>query len=191
MAFDEPETLALLRRSADGDAAAQGALLELLYDELHRRAAGLMRAEGLGHTLQPTALVHEAFLRLDGLEDAPSSRAHFLALAARTMRRVLVDHARRGQAEKRGGGAGGVTLASWMPGAEGAEAVDLLSLEDALIQLAELDARGARVVELRYFGGLTEPEVAAELEVSERTVRGDWAHARAWLHRKLFADGPP
>jgi RNA polymerase sigma factor (TIGR02999 family) len=146
-----------------------------------------MRQEAAGHTLQPTALLNEAYLRLLKRRDPGEDRAHFLRLAAATMRRVLVDHARRAKAAKRGGGGQGVTLDSRILAGD-ESSVDVLALEEALEHLGNLDPRGALVVELRFYGGLTEPEVARELDVSERTVRNDWAHAKAWLHRAMFPD---
>jgi RNA polymerase sigma factor (TIGR02999 family) len=149
-----------------------------------------MRRERDGHTLQPTAVVNEAFLRLvdQGTVDW-RDRAHFMGIAARVMRQILVDHARRRSAAKRGAGAERVTLDdAMMPGSDAA--FDLLALDEVLRRFAGLDARRAQVAELRVFGGLTTREIAAELDVSTRTVEGDWAVARMWLARELRANRP-
>jgi RNA polymerase sigma factor (TIGR02999 family) len=163
-------------------------VLELLYPELRRLAARLMRRERPGHTLQPTALVHEAFLELvDETAIDWESRAHFMGVAARVMRRLLVDHARRHGARKRGGGLRQVTLDEALDMGARERALDVLQLHDALERLAALDARGAQVVEMRVFGGLTAEEAAAALGVSKRTVDSDWSVARMWLARELRA----
>lgn len=173
-----------------GDAAALDRLLPLVYDDLHHLARVQFARERRGHTLQPTALVHEAYLRLVEIRRiAWQDRAHFLALAATTMRRILVGHARKHRAAKRGGGAFSVTLGEEIAGGAGPEA-DLLALDQALGALAELDPRQARIVELRYFGGLTIEETAEALEVSPATVKSDWQMARAWLFNRLEG-GPP
>jgi RNA polymerase sigma factor (TIGR02999 family) len=176
-----------------GDAEARGKasaeeLLPLVYDELRRLARGYMSRESRSHTLQPTALVHEAYIRLvDTSQIDWQGRTHFLAVGARVMRRLLIDHARGRGREKRGGGWHRVTLAEGVtPYADDELDLDqLLHLNRALDSLNELDERQARVVELRFFGGLTVPEVAGVLGVSQRTVEGDWTHARAWLKREL------
>ena len=158
----------------------------LLYGELRALAADFLRRERSDHTLQPTALVHEAWMRLSVQDESRwGSRAHFFALAAQAMRRVLIDHARRKRADKRGGGARRITLARDVTPPGDSSDVDLLALDDALDRLAELDARQARVVELRYFAGLTVDEVAEALGVSPRTVAGEWRLARAWLSQRL------
>ena len=182
----------LLRAWSGGDAAACEALAPLVYAELRRQARLALRREGDGHTLQTTALVHEAWLRLDSQHGAQwESRSQFFAVAAQMMRRVLVDHARARDAQKRGGGASQVTLGAVdsAPGAasRGAspDTVDLLALDDALARLAELDPQKARLVELRYFAGLSIPEVAEALGVSTATVSREWAVARMWLRREL------
>ncbi len=174
----------LLRLWGEGDASALEQLTPLVYGELHRLAASYMRGERPGHTLAPTALVHEAYLRMvadDGREW--SGRAHFLAIAARHMRRILVDHARRRSAGKRGSGRRATALD------EAAIAVDrpqdLVALDDALRDLAAFDERKARIVELHYFGGLTQDEVAALLEVHVNTVARELRLARAWLQSQL------
>jgi RNA polymerase sigma factor (TIGR02999 family) len=183
----------LLARWRYGDDGAAGELMPLVYAELHRLAAGAMRGERRDHTLQATALVHEAYLRLAaGAAPDWRDRGHFYAVAASTMRRVLVDHARRLGAERRGGGRARVALADGDAPAgskTAAPAVDLLDLDRALDELARRDARKARVVELRYFAGLTAAETAELLAVSEPTVRLDARLARAWLYVRLNA--PP
>lgn len=160
-------------------------LVPLLYDELRALAAALLRRAQAGHTLQPTALAHEAWLRLvDSDRVRWQGRAQFLALAARVMRRVLIDHARRQGADKRGGEWHRVTLSDATPVLERAE-VDLLALDEALTGLAALDGRKARVVEYRFFSGMTMVEVAEALGISETTAEEDWYFARAWLRRRL------
>ena len=175
----------LIARSAAGDADAAAAIFPIVYDELRRIAASVLRHERADHTLQPTALVHEAFLRLAETEDAPwQNRAHFVAIAARAMRRVLVDHARGRNALKRGSGEVRVPLDNLdVPAAT--TGVDLVALDEALERLAALDERQARIVEVRFFGGLTVEETAALIGASERTVKRDWQMARAWLKREL------
>src|SRR4051812_3436750 len=169
-----------------GDQAAGEQLLPAIYEELHRQAACAMRREAGEHTLQATALVHEAYLRLvDQRHVDWKKRAHFFAIAAQAMRRVLVDHARGRLAAQRGGAAQHVTLSDVAPavGATDVDAVEVLALHDALERLAQLDADQARIVELRYFGGMSVEETAAALGVSTATVKRDWAVARAWLRR--------
>ena len=166
-----------------GDPAAFERLLPVVYDEMRRLAAGYLRNERPGHTLQPTALANEAFLRLVGQKDVTwQNRAHFLGVAAQAMRRILVDHARRRNAARRGGGQTLISLAeSQAPAAE----VPFDDLDRALEDLARLSERQAKVVELRYFGGLTIEETAEVLNVSPMTVKRDWTVARAWLFREL------
>lgn len=176
------------RAPGAGDASAR--LAEALYPELRRLAAALMRRERQDHTLQPTALVAEAFLRLvdpSGIDW--KDRAHFLGIAARVMRQILVDHARRHGAAKRGAGAQRITLSDNLSGNPGP--AELLLVNDALDRFARLDVRGARVVEMRVFGGLTVGEIADALGVSKRTVDNDWAVARMWLARELSGSGSP
>jgi len=169
--------------AGDGDAASK--IFPIVYDELRGLADGYLRRERSGHTLQPTALVHEAFLRLTGATGIEwQDRAHFMGIAARAMRQILVDHARRHRAAKRGGGLTRVTLSGAEPAAP-EEAAEILDLHEALERFAALDRRAAQVVELRVFGGLSVQEVAHLLEVSPRTVDGDWAVARMWLSREL------
>ncbi|HEY2026657.1 MAG TPA: ECF-type sigma factor [Gemmatimonadaceae bacterium] len=169
-----------------GDAGASEALVPLVYAELRRQARRALRRERDGHTLQATALVHEAWLRLDGQHGAHwESRTQFLAVAAHMMRRVLVDHARARRARKRGGGGTHVTLGAAASATAGSDNVDVLALDDALARLAMLDPRKARLVELRYFAGLSIPEAAAALGVSPATVGREWVVARMWLRREL------
>lgn len=182
----EAETHVLLRRLADGDREAADELLPRVHDELRAIAARAMRGERAGHTLQPTALVHEAWLEVVG-DDCPvfNGRSHFLAVASIAMRRFLVDHARARGREKRGGGWQRVTLDERVPDREEAFDVDVLALHEALEELERLDARQARVIELRFFGGLSIPETAEVLGVGTTTVQVDWSMARAWLTLRL------
>jgi RNA polymerase sigma factor (TIGR02999 family) len=174
----------LLRAWRGGDRDAGERLFPVVHAELRRVAARQLRRERRGHTLQPTALAHEAYLRLAGAEGLDcGSRGHFFALAARVMRQVLVDHARRRRAAKRGGFRVGLSDVE-LPAA-GARDVDVLDVEQALAELARLDAEQARVVELRYFGGLTAEETAEVMGVSVRTIKREWQTARAWLQRRL------
>jgi RNA polymerase sigma factor (TIGR02999 family) len=162
-----------------------------LYAELRVVADRLLRHEAPGHTLQPTALVHEAWFKLAGGAAPPVvDRGHFLALAARAMRQVLVDHARRRRAAKRGGAVPDLTIADDRLGLV-LPLDELISLDDAMTRLAGLDERLARVVELRFFAGLSEEETAGVIGVTTRTVQRDWAKARAWLHAQLAAADPP
>ncbi len=177
----------LLQRYGAGDRAAADALLPLLYEELRRIASAHLAHERAGHTLQPTALVHEAWLRLvdDPARDV-SGRQHFLSLAARVMRRVLVDHARERGAQKRGGGSTRVTLDGAVALYETHE-LDLLALDEALEKLTALDGQLARLVELRFFAGLSNEEVAAVEGSSLRSVERGWSTARAFLRDALTA----
>lgn len=175
----------LLQAWGGGDPAALDRLLPIVYSELHRQADRLLRRESPGHTLQTTALVHEAYLRLVDQRQADwQNRAQFFGIAGQLMRRILVDHFRRHQADKRGGGAAQVTLDESAVETSGTD-VDLLALDDALTRLAALDAQAARVVELRYFTGLNIEETADALGISPATVKREWAMARAWLKREL------
>jgi RNA polymerase sigma factor (TIGR02999 family) len=161
---------------------AKGQLFAQVYDELRVIANAHFRDQPAGHTLQPTVLIHEAFLRM---ADAPvKDRAHFFALASKVMRQLLVDHCRRGRALKRGGGWAQVTLGA-TPTPEQGDLLGVLDLDAALNRLADLDARKARIVELKFFGGLETSEIAALLDVSARTIEADWAMARAWLKKDL------
>ena len=181
----QTETTQTLIHAAEGDQGAIDRLLPLVYDELRSLAGNLMRHERDGHTLQPTALANEAFIRLIDQHSIDwKNRAHFFALAAQTMRRVLVDHARARGAIKRGGDRRRIALAE--DAAIGLDQLDdLLALDEALHKLARLSERQARVVELRFFGGLSIEETAEMIGVSPRTVKGDWRVSRAWLEREL------
>jgi len=174
----------LLRAWRDGDDGAFEELVPLVYDELRRLARAQMRREPQDHTLQPTGLVHEAYVRLVGADLDWQDRNHFLSVAARAMRRVLIDHARRKRAERRGGDLLRVTL-SRGPTADSGETVDVMALHEALERLEAYDARQARTVELHFFGGLTQPEIAQVAGLSLATVERDLRHARAWLRREL------
>ena len=159
-----------------------------VYDELRRMAAGMMRRERVDHTLQSTALVHEAYLRLVNDSVVPwENRAHFFGIAARAMRQILVDHARQKAAAKRGGGWDRITLDERL-GIQAAPEVEVLHLEAALNRLGEMDSRMARIVELRVYGGLTAEEVALVLGVSRRTIQDDWRVAKMWLARELAGE---
>src|SRR6266436_9030203 len=183
------EVTGLLQAWSDGDQAALDKLMPLVYAELHRLAKRYMRREHAGHTLQTSALVNEAYLRLiDARIVRWQNRTHFFAVSAQIMRRILVDFARAKQNLKRGGGAQQVTLDEGLVISPESGA-DLLALDEALERLALLNERQSRVVELRYFGGLNEDEVAEALKVSARTVRSDWSLARAWLYRELSRGG--
>jgi RNA polymerase sigma factor (TIGR02999 family) len=171
------------------DRASAEELLPLVYDELRLLARRYLNRERPGHTLQPTALVHEAYIKLvDQSRVDWQGRTHFFAVGAKVMRNLLIDHARAKGRAKRGGGRHRVTLAEGLtPFANGELNIDqLLAVNESLDRLAELDPRQAKVVELRFFGGLTVPEVALVLGVSQRTIEGDWTHARAWLKRELL-----
>ena len=185
----EHKVTELLRAWAAGDARASDSLVELVYEELRRQARLALRREHEGHTLQPTALVHEAWLRLGDQHDARwENRTQFFAVAAQTMRRVLLDHARARGALKRGGGAEQVSLTDSAAATDTPiDAVDLIALDDALTRLAAVDPQKARLVDLRYFAGLSIPEAAEVLGVSTATVTREWAVARAWLRRELDA----
>ena len=178
----------LLQAWGRGDLDAHQRVVALVYEELRRRAAAHLRRERQGHTLQPTALVHEAWMKLQHERGAEwQGRTHGLALAAQAMRRLLVDHGRHQKRDKRGGGAAHLALDDLLKAAStsGVPIEDLLTLEAALTRLEQIDSRAAQVVMLRFFSGLSLPEVAEHLGVSLRTVEADWTHARAWLKREL------
>lgn len=181
-----PEITRLLIAWSDGQREALDHLMPVVYEDLRRMAAAYMRRERAGHPLQPTALVSEAYLRLvDQRRVRWRNRAHFFGVAAGMMRRILVDQARVRRAGKRGGGQARVTLSGLdLPAAEPAP-VDVLALHDALERLAAFDPRQARIVELRYFGGLTIEETAAVLDLSDATVVREWTIAKAWLRASL------
>jgi RNA polymerase sigma factor (TIGR02999 family) len=185
------ETVRLLAELERGDTSAAAKLLPLVYDQLRAVADGFFRGQPSDHTLQPTALVHEAYLRLVHQEGQKwSSRAHFFAVAAKAMRQILINHAERRAAAKRGGDRQKLTLNEHLTPARECD-VDLLELNEAVSRLSELSERMGQVVELRFFGGLTVEEVAHVLSVSRRTVEGDWNMARAWLSREMDEAGTP
>ncbi len=180
----QTEVTRLLLEWRDGNQDAASKLIPIVYDELRRLASHYLAHERPGHTLQPTALVHEAYLKLVEQKGGNwQDRAHFFAVAAQTMRHLLVDHARAKKADKRGGGMQRVELEHVTLLA--AEADEIVALDEALTRLKEMDACQAKVVELRYFGGLNVPEVAEVLGISERTVKREWSMAKAWLYSEL------
>ena len=179
------DVTALLPAWTGGDGTVLNRLLPILYEELRRTARAYMRRERSGHTLQTTALINEVFLRLVDIHQVQwRDRVHFLTMAAQLMRRILVDHARRRGYLKRGGGAGALTLDELPPISTGRGA-DFVALDDALNSLAKKDARKAKLVEMRFFGGLSVEETAAALNVSSQTVLRDWSLAKAWLRREM------
>jgi RNA polymerase sigma factor (TIGR02999 family) len=180
----ESEVTALLREARSGDGGAMERLLPLVYDDLRRIAHRQLGGEREGHTVSTTALVHEAYLRLVDRHAGWEDRAQFLGVAAQAMRRVLVDYARPHRAAKRNGTLAQVPLDDAVLVVE-ERADSLLALDEALTRLARLDARQGRVVECRFFGGLTEDETAEVLAVTARTVRRDWIKAKGWLHQEL------
>ena len=180
-----PDVTGLLLSWRQGDAAALDRLVPLVYDELRRVARRHLRREQPGHALQATALVHEVYLRLVDVERLTlQNRTHFFAVAAKLMRQILVDHARRQHADKRGGGATMVSLDDTLPAAP-STSVDVLALDQALAALASIDAQQSHVVELRFFAGLNIDEAAEALGISPATVEREWALAKAWLYRRL------
>ena len=175
----------LLSRWQNGDASALDRLMPLVYEELRRAAASQLRHERGNHTLQPTALVHETFFRLFGQDSSHwNDRAHFFALASQMMRRILVDHARAKHAQKRGGELTIVSLDE-VADESAARELELVALDDALRALAEFDERQARIVEIRFFGGLTIEETAEAIGLSPATVKREWTLAKAWLRREI------
>jgi RNA polymerase sigma-70 factor (ECF subfamily) len=185
------EVTRLLAEYRRGNRQALDQLLPLIYAELRRTAARQLRERRAVHTLQPTALAHEAYLKLVGQREVQwQNRAHFLGCAAQVMRHILVDYARARAAAKRGGGEARLTLTEGVAVAEERD-VDVLALEQALERLAQLNARQSRVVELRYYGGLSIEETAEVLGVSPATVKNDWVIARAWLQRQLRGTAEP
>ena len=175
----------LLKEWGEGDQQALDELTPLVYEELRQQAARYLRKERPNHSLQATALINEAFLRLIDVKDVQwQNRAHFFAIAANLMRRVLVDHARRRDAEKRGGSQVCLTLDEGLAWANEPD-VDLLAIDEALDRLALIDEQQARIVELRFFSGLTVEETATALGISPKTVKRDWSVARAWLKREI------
>ena len=180
---------ALLERARAGDAGAEAQLLPLVYADLRRAAEMLLRREQRGHTLQPTDLVHEGYLKLVGSEVPDAhNRRHFVAIAARAMRQVLVDHARKRRAAKRGSGYIEVRVTNADAGLD-FDIAEMIALDDALERLGQRNPRLPRVVELRFFAGLSEDEAAEVLGVTSRTIQRDWAVARAWLHKELDTTG--
>jgi RNA polymerase sigma-70 factor (ECF subfamily) len=178
------EITQLLKQLSHGNREAEGRLIPLVYDRLRRLAARYMRRERRDHTLQPTALVHEAYLKLiDQRSVSWQSRAHFYCIASRMMRRVLVDHARDAKAWKRDGGCKIPLEPSFIYSEE--KPAELLAIDEALHRLAQVDSRQAQVVELRFFGGCSEEEIGKILGISARTVKRDWSVARAWLYAEL------
>ncbi len=181
----------LLQRWREGDARALTELMPLMYRQLRRLARTHLRRERAGHTLQSGALVNEAYLRLVEHKEAQwQGRAHFLAVAAQLMRRILVDHARRHRAAKRGGSPLRLTLDDALVVTEQGD-VDLIGLDKALSELGKLDERQTRIVELRFFGGLSVEDTAEVMGISTGTVKRAWASAKAWLHRQMRGDAPP
>ena len=180
-----PNVTELLRNWSDGDQQAQEKLFQVVYNELHRQAARYLRNEQPGITLQTTDLIHEAYLRLISQQHVEwESRLHFFAIAAKIMRRILVDHVRGRQAAKRGGSDIRLPLEDAMVVHPGQD-LDLVALDEALTRLAAIDPQQSQIVELRFFSGLSVEEAAKVLDVSERTVKRDWNVAKAWLRREL------
>jgi RNA polymerase sigma factor (TIGR02999 family) len=176
---------ALLTQLSKGDKTVIQRLMPLVYDELHRRASRYMRQERSGHTLQPTALVHEAYLKLVGQREASfKNRSHFFAVASQLMRRILIDHARARLSAKRGGEQNTYSLAESADFRAGTP-IELIAIDDALQKLRVLDSRQEQIVEMRFFGGLTVEETAEVLGVSTRTIEREWTMARAWLYLQL------
>lgn len=183
--MDAPDVTRLLRNWSGGDTHALDQLTPVVYDELRRLAASYMRRERQDHTLQSTALVNEAYLKLvDQKNVVWQNRAHFFGIAAQMIRRILVDHARAHKAEKRGGGAGVLSLDEAI-GVPEKRDVEILALNDALTRLTEMDPQQGRIVELRFFTGLSIEETAEVVGVSPATVKREWAAARAWLFREI------
>lgn len=182
------EVTQILHEWSDGDKDAPARLMPLVYNELRRQARNYLARERGSHTLQPTALVHEAYLRLvDQTRISWQNRAHFFGIAANMMRRILVDHARSHASEKRGGAAVRLSIEDIQIPLE-QRASDLITLDEALEKLVGFDERKAKIVEMRFFGGLTDEEIAEVLGVSSRTVLRDWKTARLWLYRELSAE---
>ena len=185
MAEPSGEVTLLLNELRLGNQDALGRLLPLVYAELRRLAGHCLKGERIGHTLQPTALVHEAYLRLVSQRADWRNRAQFLAIAARIMRRILVDYARARGTAKRAGAGMTMAISASQPASDGSQVEQILAVDEALERLAKLNAQQARMAELRYFAGLTVEETAEALGVSHRTVNGHWALAAAWLRCEL------
>ena len=179
-----PDVTQLLAQWTDGDPRALDALLPLVYDELRRLARSYLHRERSDHTLQSTALVHEAYLRLVDQNVSWQNRAHFFGIAGQMMRRILVDHARGRNSAKRGGGVCKVTLEEEAAGAAQRN-LDVIALDEALTNLARLDPQQSRIVELRFFAGLSIEDTSEVLKISPATVKRDWAMAKAWLFREM------
>jgi len=187
-----PDVTQLLAQWSGGDQAALDRLMPLVYGELRRLASAYLRRERSNHTLQSTALVHEAFMRMVHQHDVQwKNRAHFFAIAAQMIRRILVDYARSQHAEKRGSGAVKLALDDAMAVPLAGSDVDLLGLNDALDLLTELDERQSRIVELRFFTGLSIEETAEVMQISPATIKREWQTARAWLFREMTRNSPP
>ena len=184
---DPGDVTVLLTEMGRGNTEVLPKLIPLVYQELKRLAGYFLRDEREGHTLQPTALVNEAYLRLAGQKATWRNRAHFMAVAAQVMRRILVDYARGRVAEKRGGGAIALDLDHCEIGLEAGQSEELLAVDEALSRLALLDAQQAQIVEMRYFCGMTVEETAEAMSISPRTVKRDWAMAKAWLYLEVSA----
>ena len=171
---------------SNGKQEALDALLPLVYDELHRQASRYLRRERIGHTLQTTALIHETYLKLiDQREVNWQNRAHFFGVASQAMRRILVDYAKTRHRKKRGGIGENLPLEAATLAVSGDKGIDLEALDEALTRLAKLDARQAKIVELRYFSGLSVEETAEVLHISTATVKNDWKSAKAWLYQEI------
>lgn len=182
----------LLVRWSEGDVAARDALVPYVYDELRRIARRCLAKQGGGHTLQPTALVHEAYLRLIRSGSIKArSRIHFFSMSAQMMRHILIDYARMSSAAKRGGNDVHITLDEGAGPAGKGTSLDLVALDTAMTQLSALDARQCKIVELRFFGGLSMEEVAEALEISLATAKREWSTARLWLHRAMNSNPAP
>ncbi len=188
MSQPQDDVTEILAAASGGNSQAAENLFPLIYHELRAVAGRYLRHQPSGHTLQPTALVHEAYLRLVGPQRASwTDRRHFLATAAVAMRQILVNHATHTPCLKRGGGRAGLTIEQVEPHAEQRD-IDLVALDEALTRLAEIDPRQARIVELRFFAGFSVEETASVLDVSERTVHRDWTMARLWLRGEIEED---
>ena len=176
----------MLRQWSDGKQEVLETLLPLVYDELHRQAARYLRRERPNHTLQTTALIHEAYLKLINQREVNwQNRAHFFGIASQAMRRILVDYAKSRHRDKRGGAGEDLPLDAVTVAVSGEKGIDLEALDEALTQLAEFDKRQAQIVELRYFSGLSIEETAEVLHISPTTVKSDWKSAKAWLYREI------
>jgi RNA polymerase sigma factor (TIGR02999 family) len=187
-----PSVTELLSNAKPGDERSMAALLPLVYNELRALAASYLDRGGAGHTLQPTALVHEAFITMVGNDKGWSGRDHFRAVAAKAMRHVLVDHSRRKNADKRGGGApkADISVEGLSAAPNSTREMRVLELDDLLTQLAKSDERSARVAEMRLFGGMEQEQIARVMGVSRMTVTTDWQFARAWLASRVRDDAP-